>query len=382
MPETKKERPGGQIALYEVRLRALHALAVCMTEGSYGHQVEDVVTGALLGRKLKVPVALMPPRKPANSVLHRLTSRDVRFLVGKSKCLVRGVVAEAQEGCRAAPEVTSVTPGELGVDMRSELASVSLTFRLPGLLQTGARIAARRMGINPSRPIACLHARDPGFFQGSAAMSADDVRNADIATYGQTADLLADAGFTVVRIGDARSVPFPHPRVIDLAASPARSDALETFVCLSANLFVTGDSGASRSALLASAPLLTVNALNLMGAYPLRTGDRILPKRVFDAQTGAELSLEEMLKPRKEPSRWRIIDNTPEEIAEAVREMLGVLRGDDAHEQHQERFHMLAQAVWSHPKHAARRELKGFTRDALLGKGVVSRAAARERLRD
>lgn len=341
--------------------------------------------GALLARRLGLLLAQKLPDEPTNTALPELRSSDVRLVgrvAGQLVERIRASAAATPPG-KLAGRWTPVTLGELGIDIREELSRSSLTFRLPRGLETGVRRTAERLGIDGGRPVACLQARDSGFKADGADTSFDTARNGRIETYGPAATLLAGSGFTVVRVGDPSSAPFVCPHVIDLATSDARTDALELFVCLRAHLFVTADAGASRTAFLTGAPLLTVNAINVLPAYPLRPADRILPKRILDRQTGTELPLAEMALAglRKEPERYELIDNTPGEILEAVREMLDVLKGETGRDANQQSCHDALEALWFMPKLAAKRERKGAASNEILGHGAISRIAAAKSVR-
>lgn len=370
--------------LYDVGIFGFRAVAARLTESAYGHQVEDIAMSALLARRLGRPLVLIPPREIANRAIVQVRSPDARNLGIRASRLVTSAV-RCSEGTRRAPDrlakrlVNPTTTFGLGVDIRRELSYVSLTYRLPEDIESAARIEAAAVGIDVARPIACLHARHSGFKEQSAESAGDRARNADIHTYGPAASLLAGAGFQVVRVGDNRSPSFVHPDVVDLATHEARTDALEVFVCLSATVFVTGDSGVSRVAFLSSAPLLTVNAVNLVGAYPLRPTDRILPKRVIERETGDELSLDELLRSardiRTEPERYRIVDNTADEILAAVAEMIDLLRGETIRSEAQERFHGVAEHHWANPDLVRKRERKGLPAHEFLGRGAIARVA-------
>ena len=186
-------------------------------------------------------------------------------------------------------------------------------------------------GIDPARPIVMLHVRESGYRRRPAVRQQhlDRLRDARIDTYRPAVTWLIEHGYQVIRIGDSTMTPCRWPLVVDLATAPWRTDAFELWAALNSRFFVAGDSGPYFLAQLAGAPCLSVNVLRL-GYNTIRRNDRYVGKRVFDRVRGRYLSIAEQLTEAfvggpLDLDRYEWIDNTPDEICEAVEDMVALL---------------------------------------------------------
>ena len=218
--------------------------------------------------------------------------------------------------------------------------------RLRGLTLEGVRVTmpddlARRAcaeadvaGIPLNAPLVALHVREAGYgrYADAHSRALDDRRNASIASYEAAARRLTAAGYTVVRIGDGSMTPVAWRGVVDLATAPYRTDLLELWCVLRSRFFIASDSGPYFLTRLANLPCLAVNVLQI-GYHIARAQDRFICKRARSRATGHVLSLDEMLSDGYmahglDPERFDQIDNTPDDLADAVTDMLAVVEGD------------------------------------------------------
>lgn len=396
-------------------------LVVRPREHSFGHQVYELLMGFHMARAQGAAVAWWPPAHLANPAVFEIECAEVATLRGaarrravaaarrvEARHAVKAALAGLRQGWqrsvlrwleRAQPWLSAargwrkrykggltapVSPqaqDHFGLDFRVCYARHRLTLKLADAVAAPLATAARELGLLGTR-IAVVHARESGFKAAAGGESpADAIRNARIETYIPALERLLQRGFIVVRIGDPQMTPLRHPGIVDLATSPARTDALELWTLMNSTLFIAGDSGPFAAALLSPAPCVAVNVTNVLGGYPVRASDRYILKRVFDHERGRELTLEEMLAPeyfagRKDLGRYRVIDNTPEEICDAVEEMLAVLAGPVRPSAEQRHFHRLADAAYNEPDVASRRTRKGEPARQLLGDGFIGRAFA------
>jgi putative glycosyltransferase (TIGR04372 family) len=399
-------------------------LVVRPREHSFGHQVYELLMGFNMARLQGAAVAWWRPRHLANRAVFDLSCTEVESLSGAARIVAivsaraaawgRGQ-ADARETARIrwrrgvlrvlgdlqtrwpaarewrkryksglTPPAAAAGPQDhFGLDFRVCYARQPLTLRLRPHLGEAAAAAAAQLGLPPDVPLVAVHARESGFKRASGGESpVDAIRNARIDTYVPALECLIREGFAIVRIGDATMTPLRHPRVIDLATSPARTDMLELWVLMRSALFIAGDSGPMAASLLTPSPCLAVNVTNVLGGYPVRGNDRYLLKGVVDKVRGRELTLQEMLDPeyfagRKDVVRYRVIDNTPEELVEAVEEMLDVIGGARAPSEEQRRFQRLADEAYNSEAVAARRTRKGEPARQLLGDGLICSTFAR-----
>ena len=257
------------------------------------------------------------------------------------------------------------------------------TLRLPPSLEHEALASAARAGIDPSAPLVTVHVRESGYraAAGLRQRGWDDSRNARIESYRKAFEALVARGFMVVRLGDPTMTPISMPGVVDLALSPARTEALEAWCVLRSRFLIGSDSGPSWLAFLLGVPVLTVNAVHLRDM--LRPCDRMICKLVKDRTTGRLLSLAEMLDPPflrngLRPDLYERLDNSPRDIKEAALDMA------DLCEREEKLLH--PQRVFNKLLMAAGRQLPqdwtGLQGIALLRrpKGALSRRFARRYL--
>jgi putative glycosyltransferase (TIGR04372 family) len=156
------------------------------------------------------------------------------------------------------------------------------------------------------------------------------VRNARIETHFDGIDFLVERGYTVVRMGDPTMVPVARPGVIDLATAPTRDPLLELYCLFRSRFIVCGESGPYSVSFLTNTPLLAVNCTDPIGAFPIRPDGIYLLKRVVDRATGRTLMgsavvARERLESLRDPMKVEFVENTPEEILDAVEEMVELL---------------------------------------------------------
>ena len=114
---------------------------------------------------------------------------------------------------------------------------------------------------------------------------------------------------------------------------------------------------------------------------------RYILKRVYDVTRGRELTLREMItfeyfETRKDLERYLVIDNTSEDIWDAMANMLETLEGSPEPAPEQLELRDLIAALNSSPELALRRVRKGDPAVQLLGDGLPGRAFAARYLGD
>ena len=206
-----------------------------------------------------------------------------------------------------------------------------IALRLRQNAQTAVDQLAERAGLDAARPIVTLHVRESGYRQRPSGrqQQLDRLRNGRIETYRLAVTWLMERGYQVIRIGDSTMTPCEWPGVIDLARAPWRTDAFELWAILNSRFFVCGDSGPYLLGQLTGVPCLSVNVFRL-GYNTIRLNDRYIVKRVFDRVGGSYLSIaaqlsEAFLRRPLDLDRYEWMDNSPEDIREAVDDMVALL---------------------------------------------------------
>jgi putative glycosyltransferase (TIGR04372 family) len=209
-----------------------------------------------------------------------------------------------------------------------------LTFREPALVKV--REAARKAGLTPDSQIVTLHVREPGWKTGREVQFLkpwkardDSTRNARVSSHILAIDHLVERGFTVVRMGDPSMAPFRRAGVIDMATATPRNDLLELYCLLNSRFIICGESGPLGVSYLTGTPSLAVNCTDPVSAFPIRRDSLYLLKTVIDRSTGKRLTLQDMLSEKylrnlRNTTLFSYVENSPEDILAALKEMLAL----------------------------------------------------------
>lgn len=197
----------------------------------------------------------------------------------------------------------------------------------------------RELGLPAGAWFVSLHVRSPGFHR-EGERSPHAHRNADIATYRGLVAEVGRRGGWVVRVGDPTMPPAPAaPNVIDYAHSPLKSDRTDIYLCAACRVFVGVASGLGNVPTTFGVPCLMTNWV--ANVLPVAgRNDLFVPKRVRRQADGRVLGFDEWLDPANR-SRYILatdmaaaglqpVDNTPDELHEAMAEMLDRLDGASA----------------------------------------------------
>ena len=256
----------------------------------------------------------------------------------------------------------------------------------PAAAERAARQAVAH-GIAPDARLVCIHAREAGYKRGHEVQDTkpqdgrdDRTRNARIDTYLSAVDFLVGRGYTVVRLGDPSMTPLQHPGVVDLATSRRRSNLLEVYCLLRSDLIIAGESAYVNVTYLTNTPILLVNATEPISAYPVRAPGLFLPKAVVDKRTGQRLTNVDLLtheyqKRLRDTRLYLYVDNSPEEILEATREMVDWLDGSWAESEAQRSYHDAVIAGWTRLRRHSAYARKWGVHDGFLGDGRIARVA-------
>ena len=256
----------------------------------------------------------------------------------------------------------------------------------PAAREEAAR-QARAHGIAPDARLVCIHAREAGYKRGGEIQEAkpeagrdDRARNARIETYLMAVAELVRGGYTVVRLGDPSMTPFRHSGVVDLATSPTRTNLLEVSCLLRSDFIVAGESAYVNLIYLTNTPVLLVNVTEPISAYPIRAPGLFLPKAVVDRRDGRQLTSSDLLtldyqRQFRDPQRFQYVDNSPEQILEATREMLEWLGGTWTECQAQRSYHEAIMSASARLQRHSSYVRKWGLHEGFLGDGRIARVA-------
>ena len=204
------------------------------------------------------------------------------------------------------------------------------------------------------------------------------MRNARIESYFEVADYLVRRGYTVIRLGDPSMTPVDRPGVVDLATSPARTNLLEIYCLLRSDLIVAGESAYVNLICLTNTPILLVNVTEPISACPIRAPGLFLPKTVVDKRDGRRLTSLDLLsldyhRQFRDTRRFLYVDNSPEEIREATREILEWLAGDWTESAAQHSYHEAIMAAAAQLRRRSKYVRKWGLHEGFLGDGRIAR---------
>lgn len=227
-----------------------------------------------------------------------------------------------------------------------------------------ARSWLQKQGWREGEPFVCLLVRDSHYLNNDSILKEwsknshpvygngwdyHNYRDSDISTYVKAAEWLADQGIWVFRMGKNMEKPISstHPRIIDYAFHPDRSDFLDIWLFAHCDLCISTGTGPDMISDVYRRPLLFLNYLPL--SHIVSWSDAMhLPKTLVWDETGIPLTLTEYLEhsylfsEKYEQLGIRIIDRTEDEILTAVQErwqrIEGTLVDTEDDMVHQQRF--------------------------------------------
>lgn len=189
-------------------------------------------------------------------------------------------------------------------------------------------------GIPRKSPIVTLHVREPGYLPG---LTYHSFRDSDIQNYVPAIKYLMKEGFYVVRIGDKtmKQAVNPPPQLIDAPFHPAYTDFADPYFAATSEFFIGVSSGPATLAEGFGVPSLMLNAQFNPGIYA-HENDLVMFKKYFSRKLGRNLTYKEIiLSPTSsfnkselfEQAGIEVVQNSPDEILMAVKEMIARLNG-------------------------------------------------------
>jgi len=189
------------------------------------------------------------------------------------------------------------------------------------------------LGIPLGHKWVCLIVRDSAYLPG---LPYHRYRDSDIDTYADAALLLARLGYYVVRMGAKVEKPFTvkHPRIIDYATGGKRTDFLDIYLAAKCAFCITTSTGLDAICEAFKRPMCFVNFA------PIEYLRTYIPQSIaiwkHHEKDGKRMSVEEIHKSGAgqfhqaqefENADIRLVDNTPQEIADAAHEMAEIVGG-------------------------------------------------------
>jgi len=181
----------------------------------------------------------------------------------------------------------------------------------------------------------CFHARDNSYGNNLDIGNQEyqSLRNTNISSYEKGLNYLVKKNYKCIRMGAVvqNKLSFNDNSIIDYATNGDRSDKLDLFLSKYCTFFLGGSNGATIFAEFFNKPILYINCELLTQTWS--NNSIFTLKKFFSVKLGRNLSYREIINDLEEESRKKgfvnylknqqikIMDNTSDEIYEAVKEM-------------------------------------------------------------
>jgi len=220
-------------------------------------------------------------------------------------------------------------------EILSKWGSRAPILKLPPELTARGDTALSALGVPADAWLVCIHVREAGYSQRDDHLH--EYRNCSIENYYDAVDEAVSRGGWCVRMGDSSMTELrSHPRFIDYANSPMRSDWMDLYLCGRCQLFVGTTSGLIMLPTVLGRTCVTTNFVPISRppVSPLGLG---IPKLLRERKTGRLLTFAEMVAgelhmsytTRDSIPEIEILENSPEDIRKVVTEALDELHGKD-----------------------------------------------------
>lgn len=187
------------------------------------------------------------------------------------------------------------------------------------------------MGLDMTKPVVCIHIRDGNYHaQHSSGHWKESLswRNMSISNFNDAAQLLADRGFQVVRLGVSTSQRFvvaDEKFIFDYANNGFRDEFLDVFLVARCSFMISTSSGIDSLSQTFRKPLYNVGVIAPSQLYIHRNIHSIV-QRFISTVDGHRLTLSESMALPKITDRslrslkLRLQPNTPQQIADLAGE--------------------------------------------------------------
>jgi len=206
--------------------------------------------------------------------------------------------------------------------------------------EQGAQLL-NQMGLKTGTPFVCLHVRDGRYLekmQPSIDWSYHNYRDCHIENYYAAIEYLTSLGIYVLRMGQVfnQDLGIHDPLLIDYAKK-FRSDFGDVYLSAKCSFFIASEGGLNSVAWTFNVPVVYTNGIPPVTAVGWRKEDIFIHKKLWSINEQRFLSYREIID--RGIDRWvcsqnyqeagiDVIENSPEEILGAVKEMALQLKGE------------------------------------------------------
>ena len=286
-------------------------------------------------RKREVLVYCSESRNCSNNALRKLFFRDSLHLRGHIAWLALRMASSIP----LFNSFATVANGGLSIDRDGLFGSNFPQLKFLSQELKSGNSFLDQLKVDPQK-FACLHMRDSAYLTHifGQKIHKHDYRDSEISTYVEAAEMLAEMGYTVFRMGALVKEPLvsKHPKVIDYATNGMRTEFLDIFLGAHCTFCISTGSGWDSVPTIFRRPILFVNILPIFSSSVNTLPITMYPKLLGTQRSSVSLSLTELIqKDLATPFNTaayadagvEIQDLSSEELVEAVTEMAQRVEG-------------------------------------------------------
>ena len=206
--------------------------------------------------------------------------------------------------------------------------------------------ALKELGISQNDKIVCLSVRDSEYLRVTfpeTDWSEHNHRDSKISTYAKAAELLANKGYKVLRMGSivGDKLESNSTSVIDYANSTVRSDMLDVYLFSHAKFIITTSTGMDFLGALFRVPIGMINVVSSFSIFKGGILKSYQPKEIIDTKSGHHVGLEELIERGYKEAynqsdfvsmNVSFIDNSPDDLCNFFSELECLVRNSAATE--------------------------------------------------
>jgi len=193
----------------------------------------------------------------------------------------------------------------------------------------------RRIGMKENQKIVCLNVRDSAYLPG---LDYHNYRDGDIKDYILTAEMLANKGYAVFRMGKKvnQKLLSKNPNIIDYANTSERSDFLDVFIASECEFCISTSSGFDALCTIFRKPIAFIT-VPIGYIYTFNKKYISITKHHLDITTNKKLSIKEIQKrdclyaldsTQYNKKNIQLISNTKNEILDLAYEMINLIENN------------------------------------------------------
>lgn len=197
-----------------------------------------------------------------------------------------------------------------------------------------------KMGIPQNAKYICFHARGPAYLEmiyPNRDLYHYKFRDSDINNFLHAAELLAEQGYYVIRMGakPEKALDVTNPHIIDYACL-YRSDFMDIFLAANCHFYIGDSCGINAIPFIFRRPVATTNLVPLEYVVTWNKNDLSIHKKHWLAKEARFMTYQEVFNSgsgrfvemqKFEKYGINLLENSPEEIAALANEMADRLKG-------------------------------------------------------